>query len=168
MQKNNEIKSVAGVIFSKDKKEVLLIKRRDVPVWVLPGGGRDEDEDLENAIIREILEETGFTVKVKRIVGQYLPINKLAKVTNLYECEIISGNMALSDETSDVKFFNLENLPDMPPPYFMWIHDAIQNTPFVQKHLNDITYLNLFLLFIKHPILVFRFILARIGLPINH
>ena len=64
-----------GVIFSPDRNEVLLVERDDFPVWVLPGGGVEISESLENAIIREILEETGFTVKIERLVGLYLPAN---------------------------------------------------------------------------------------------
>jgi len=56
-------KSVIGVVFSPDEKQVLLTKRRDVPVWVLPGGGIERNENPEDAIVREILEETGFHVK---------------------------------------------------------------------------------------------------------
>ena len=43
----NEIKIILilnGQSYSEDRKEILLIKRRDVPVWVLPGGGIDSGE----------------------------------------------------------------------------------------------------------------------------
>ena len=72
---NNRIESVAGTIFSLHRDAILLIKRRDVPVWVLPGGGVELNESPVDAIIREIVEETGFTVKVDRFVGLYTPVN---------------------------------------------------------------------------------------------
>jgi len=56
--------SVIAVVFTKNRQEVLLIKRRDVPVWVLPGGGIEKDETALGAIIREVKEESGFEVKI--------------------------------------------------------------------------------------------------------
>ena len=70
--------SVTAVIFTKDRKKTLLIKRRDVPVWVLPGGGIEKNESIETAIVREIYEESGYRVKITKKIGEYIPINKLS------------------------------------------------------------------------------------------
>lgn len=160
-------KSVAGIVFSPDRTSVLLIQRRDVPVWVLPGGGIDAGESPQNAAVREILEETGFTVKVQRLVGEYIPINRLAKRTHLYECAILDGEAKLSPETRSVRFFPLIELPPLPPPYREWIDDAAKQLPPIQKKLTSVNYLTLIKNFILHPILVIRFLLARFGLTIN-
>lgn len=160
-------KSVAGIIFSLDRSSVLLIKRRDVPVWVLPGGGIDAPETPENAVIREILEETGFTVKVDRLVGDYIPINRLSKRTHLFECTILSGEMTLSPETKGVRFFPLSQLPPLPPPYPDWISDALPHLSPVCKKLVSVNYLTLFKNLLRHPILVTRFLLSRAGWTIN-
>jgi 8-oxo-dGTP pyrophosphatase MutT (NUDIX family) len=160
-------KSIAGVIFSPDRSSVLLIKRRDVPVWVLPGGGIDPTESPENAVVREILEETGFTVKVDRLVGDYLPINRLSKRTHLYECAILSGEPSLSSETQGIRFFSLHQLPPLPPPYAEWISDSRLKLPPVRKELRSVNYRALLKNLLLHPILVIRFILSRLGLTIN-
>lgn len=164
MHDNNTIvTSVAGVIFSKDRNSVLLVKRRDVPVWVLPGGGIDEGETSENAVIREILEETGFTVKIDRLIGLYLPMNKLAKPTHVYECIIDHGSPIITSETSDIQFFQLHSLPKLiPPPFPGWIKDAYQKHPFICKKLVDVNYQTLLLNLVRHPTLVLRFIFARL------
>ncbi|MES2273027.1 MAG: NUDIX domain-containing protein, partial [Chlamydiota bacterium] len=103
--------SVAGAVFSSDRTEVLLIQRRDVPVWVLPGGKVDAPETPEYAIVREILEETGFTVKVSRLVGAYTPLNRLARFTHLYECIVVSGSAKLNPEAKGIRFVPLAHLP---------------------------------------------------------
>lgn len=160
--------SVAGVVFSDNRTQVLLIKRRDVPVWVLPGGGIEANEPPETAIVREILEETGFRVKVVRASGFYLPINRLARQTILYECAIESGAPSLSSETRSIRFFPYSALPLMPPPYLEWIeeaHAALEPAPI--KTLHSLTYRTFLKLLFFHPILVFRFLLARLGFPIN-
>lgn len=160
--------SVAVVIFSPDRKSVLLIQRRDVPVWVFPGGGIESNETPEEAAMREILEETGFKVEISRLAGIYTPINKLAKQTHLYECRILSGEPTLSEETRDVRFFSLKALPRLiPPPYREWLADALIPGAPVRKKLVSVTYFTLFKNFLCHPILVFRFLLARLGFAIN-
>lgn len=162
-----QVKSVAGAIFSPDRRKILLIKRRDVPVWVLPGGGIDPDESAEKAIIREILEETGFTVKVDRLIGDYIPINRLSKRTHLFECSILKGNPIITPETRGIEFFSLNKLPLLPPPYPDWICDAKENHPPLKKNLTSVNYYSLLKNFILHPILVSRFLLSKIGFSIN-
>lgn len=161
------VQSVCGVLFSDDRTQVLLILRRDVPVWVLPGGGVDPDERAETAIVREILEETGFHVKISRLVGAYTPINRLARFTHLYECCIIAGKPTLSSETKAIRFYSLNNLPPMPPPYSEWIQDATILQPTLYKVLKSVNYWNLFKNCLFHPLLIARFLLSRLGIPLN-
>lgn len=160
-------KSIAGVLFSEDRTHVLLILRRDVPVWVLPGGGVDSGETPEEALVREILEETGLCVKIRRCVGAYLPINRLSRPTLLYECESLSGELSTSSETRAVRFWPIDHLPPLPPPYEEWISDALANGPMLEKHLTSVTYARLLKEALLHPLLVVRFLLSRLGIPIN-
>ena len=160
--------SVAGAVFSSNRKSILLIQRRDVPVWVLPGGGIDPGESAEDAIIREILEETGFRVKIVRLAAIYTPINRLARHTHLYECEIIDGSAQISDETRAIRFYPLEQLPkQIPPPYTEWIFDAESQGITIQRALTSVNYRTLLKHFILHPTLVIRFLFARAGFSIN-
>lgn len=159
--------SVAGAVFSSDRTSVLLILRRDVPVWVLPGGGVEKDETPEHAIVREILEETGFHVKIKRLAGVYTPVNRLARTTHLYECSVISGQSSESSETKGVRFFPLSSLPPMPPPYPEWIQEAHDGQTTAYRELTSVSYWALVKNALLHPLLVTRFILSRLGLPFN-
>ena len=168
MNRKREIESVAGAIFSPDRTQILLIERCDVPVWVLPGGGIDPGESSEVAIMREILEETGFTVKVERLAGEYIPINRLSKMTHLYECSITEGAPTPSLETKNVRFFPLNKLPKrIPPPFVGWIQDAHKKQPPIQKTMTDVNYPALLFYLFTHPILVIRFLLSRLGFSIN-
>lgn len=53
---------VKGIIFSEDKKQVLLVKHSYRPGWHLPGGRVDAFEPVMRAVSREVLEETGVIV----------------------------------------------------------------------------------------------------------
>ena len=161
--------AVFGIIFTPDRKKVLLIKRRDIPVWVLPGGGIEKDESPEAAAVREILEETGLQVKIIRKVAEYLPVNAFTQLSLLFECEAVSGDLVLSSETKDIAYFPIDDLPKLlSPPYPGWIQDTLQNHPdILKKKIEGVSYFVFIKLLILHPILVLRYLLMRLGIPFN-
>ena len=167
--KNRKNLSVIGCIFSKDRQEILLVKRRDVPVWTLPGGGIEQGETLEQAIQREIHEETGYNVIIDRLVGQYFPINKLTRETYLFEATIIGGTTMCNSETKEIRFFSVMKLPKyLPPPYDEWIIEAHQKKDtIIRRKLSSITYRLMLKGLMKHPLCMIRFLLSRIGIYLN-
>ncbi len=158
-----------AIILNEARTEVLLIKRRDVPVWVLPGGGIEPLEEAEIAAVREALEETGLIVNVTRKSGEYTPINRLASLTHVFECQVSGGKLENGDETKDAAFFPIQNLPEQ---FFIihkvWLNDALTYNVLVKRPISEVTYPKLLLYFIKHPYLVLRTLLSRLGFPINN
>lgn len=79
-------------------------------------------ETAEQSIVREVEEETGFKVEVIRLVGIYSDPqhttmtypdgNTVAYVSLLFECRVVGGRRALSDESSDVDWFSPDALPE--------------------------------------------------------
>lgn len=107
---------VSGIIFNEEGK-FLLTKREDNGQWCLPGGAVESGETVAEACIREVFEETGLNVRVKRLVGVYshpdqLVVykdgNKAFIVALHFEAEVIGGELGLSNETTDCGFFSLE------------------------------------------------------------
>lgn len=164
------IEAAFGITFNQDKTEVLLIKRRDVAIWVLPGGGIEANESPDLAAAREVEEETGVKVEVLRLVAKHTPINRLTRTSYIYECRPISGIPALSDETCEVGYFPLNKLPT--PLFFLhkiWMDEALMNLPnVIETPISQVTYTKLLIYFLKHPIQVVRALMARIGLPLNN
>jgi 8-oxo-dGTP diphosphatase len=160
--------AVYGIAFNATRTEVLLIKRRDIPVWVLPGGGLDPGEIPEEGAMREVLEETGFQSSIVRKVAEYLPVNKMTKLSHLFECRIVSGSMETGAETKEVRFFPLNDLPSLPPPYEGWIRDATANhSTVLRKKIEGVSYWVFIKLLLQHPILVSRYLLTKLGIHIN-
>lgn len=98
---------------------ILLTKRTDNGQWCLPGGAMDPGESAAEACEREVFEETGLRVRVKRLVGVYshpdqLVVypdgNKVQIVALHFETETIGGEPGLSAETSEVGYFTREEL----------------------------------------------------------
>ena len=161
--------AIYGILFSQDKKKIILVKRRDLPVWVLPGGGLDEGEDPKKGVIREVEEETGLEVQIVRQIAEYHPVNKLTQKTYFFECVAIGGEPKSSSESKEVAFFPLDQLPSrLPPPFPGWIADALaNNAKLIVKPIEGVTYWILIKLLLQHPILVLRYLLTKIGIRFN-
>ncbi len=138
--------STNGVVFN-GRGEVLLQKRADNGYWGLPGGKVDIGESVEQGAIREVLEETGLHVTVKRLIGvysdpqQYSIMSYAAAgwivhfVTLLFECEYQSGQLQISEESTDVGYFGPNSLPENTLlSHHLRIRDAVakQALPFIR------------------------------------
>ena len=128
----------SSIIFDESRKTILLTKRTDNGRWCLPGGGMDPGESVEEACVREAYEETGLHVKVTRLVGvytspdlviEYADGNIFHPVSLSFEVEITGGELGLSDETTEVGYFNIEDLEtmDLMDHHRVRIQDALQN-----------------------------------------
>lgn len=150
-----------GIILNAAQNKVLLVKRKDTPIWVLPGGGIEKGESPEAALIREIQEETALQIEILRKCAEYTPINRLARSTHVFICKIVSGEMALSSETNGIGFYPVINLPKtFFFPHALWLKEALSQK-FIQRPLTEISYGALIKYFIKHPWQVLRFAWTR-------
>ena len=99
---------------------ILLAKETTDGAWSLPGGWADTCESPKQGIEREVLEETGYIVKAKKLVGvkdrslhNYTPVFPEHVYKLFFLCELIGGNPNENHEISEVSFFSLENLPPL-------------------------------------------------------
>lgn len=115
--KEGKLRLGTSAIIFDDGGKFLLTKRADNGQWCLPGGAVESGESLAAACEREVLEETGLSVRVKRLVGVYSHPDQLVVypdghkafiVAIHFEAEVIAGEPGLSDETSDFGYFSLE------------------------------------------------------------
>lgn len=159
---------VIGLVFDQDQKRVLLIKRRDIPVWVLPGGGIDKGETAEQAAIREILEETGLKAKIIRKVAEYSYSNSKRK-SHLFLCEALSGELTTGPETKDINYFSITELAEPHHPIiFDCISDRLLNSnDVIKKTIKPISSIEVLKNIFKYPVAVLRYFLTKIGLRIN-
>lgn len=113
----------SATIFDEKREKVLLTCRTDNGRWCLPGGRMESGESAAEACEREVWEETGLKVRVKRLIGVYsdpdqLVIypdgNKVFFVILGFEVEVISGQLGLSNETTDAGYFSLAEMEAMP------------------------------------------------------
>lgn len=98
---------------------ILLTRRQDNGQWCLPGGGVEAGESVAEACEREVWEETGLSVRVKRLVGVYSHPDQLAVypdgnkahiIVLHFEAEALGGELGLSDETTAYGYFTLDEV----------------------------------------------------------
>ncbi|WP_406583277.1 NUDIX hydrolase [Bacillus salipaludis] len=98
--------TVSGYI-TNENNETLLVKtfwRADT--WELPGGGVDDEETLDVALCREIMEETGIQVKLQGVTGVY---SNGSTVSIVFLGKYSGGQPKTSNETNDVRFIKLNS-----------------------------------------------------------
>lgn len=134
-----------GIVFN-DRGEVLLQRREDNGHWALPGGFVDVGESVAEGAVREVFEETGLHTTIKRLVGIYSDprfhtitqhtsgrINHM--VTIAFECEVQSGELKISHESTDIGYFPPDALPEKTIlSHPLRIQDALANRvePFIR------------------------------------
>ena len=108
------------IVLNSEQKNILLIQRKNEPfkgMWALPGGFVDENEDLETAAHRELLEETSIKVTKLSQVGAFGKPGRdprqhtvsIAFVGISAEDVIIKA----ADDAKDARWFDKNNLPDL-------------------------------------------------------
>lgn len=92
-------------------QKVLLVKRRDFPLWDLPGGVVESDELPSEASIREMYEETGYEVQIDYEFARYIDKTR-NDCQHLFKSHIINGELKrTTTETRDLRWFSLNRLP---------------------------------------------------------
>ena len=102
--------SVAGLV-TNDKNEILLIKSPKRG-WEYPGGMIEPGETFQDALIREVKEETGINVEIIGIIGLCKNIEK--DIVNIdFACKAVDGQPTTSEESLKVMWFKKEDVLDM-------------------------------------------------------
>ncbi len=93
-----------------------MIKRGIDPFkgyWALPGGYLEWDESLEEAVKREVKEETGLEVSSLQLIGVYsLPGRHPKQVVNISYLVEAEGKLLPGDDAVRVKWFDTQDLPE--------------------------------------------------------
>ena len=128
--------AVAAAIFN-DKGQILLQKRQDVNKWCIISGHVEFGETIEEAILREIEEETNVGGNIKRFIGVYssppyqtydYEDRTVQYVTSYFEVELISpvDTDFENNETQELRYFDVEEIPEnfaRINPF--WLQDAL-------------------------------------------
>lgn len=114
------IVAVGGIV-ENGQEEILLVKTHHGG-WVFPGGQVEVGENLIDALIREVKEESGIDIVVSHLIGVYsnTGIHKWydgvtdvpTKVMLDYVCKPVGGVLSISDETTESKWVGKHEVLD--------------------------------------------------------
>jgi 8-oxo-dGTP diphosphatase len=106
-----------------EERRILLVERGQHPLkgqWSLPGGGVETGESLEEAIIREVREETGLNVHpvqvgviFERILRDIEGAPEYHYVLIDYICEVTGGSLCAGDDSCSAKWFEISSLEQL-------------------------------------------------------
>jgi 8-oxo-dGTP pyrophosphatase MutT (NUDIX family) len=102
--------------------EVLLIHRVSPRAWEIPGGRPEAGEHPSRAVEREVLEESGLTVRATRLVGTFRRSGYRPHLSPVYRCVIVSGVPHPNEEAIEASFHRVDRLPW---GVFPWLREAI-------------------------------------------
>jgi NADH pyrophosphatase NudC (nudix superfamily) len=106
---------------------ILLQKRsKDKDIWGWLGGIIEYGESAEEAVHREVMEESGLEVKIDYLIGIYTKYFQTfddgsisQMICNFFKCSIVGGSLTIDNyETFDLKFFEPTKIPKFAIP--MW------------------------------------------------
>lgn len=112
----------SATLFDSDQRKILLTRRADNGRWCLPGGHLEPGENVAEACIREMREETGLDVRVTRFIGVYSSPDfvldygergRFQVVALNFEVEVVGGELGLSDETTAVNYFTQQEIAEL-------------------------------------------------------
>ena len=87
---------VSGVVLNQ-KGQILLVQRNDSKAWSLPGGIVENGESPDQAVVREVKEETGLDVDIVRLTGIYIRYLWKKNLLFVYKCQVKGGVLTLPD-----------------------------------------------------------------------
>jgi mutator protein MutT len=124
MRPDRPFVGVGGVVLVGDR--VLLVRRGKEPLrgrWVIPGGTVELGETLQEAVVREVEEETGLVVRPREVVLVFDRIQREGGAVDYhyviidYVCDYVSGEPRAGSDADEVALVGRDEIDayDLPP-----------------------------------------------------
>ncbi|HIP25277.1 MAG TPA: NUDIX hydrolase [Archaeoglobus profundus] len=110
--------------------KIVVIRRKNEPFkgyYALPGGIVEYGETVEEAVLREVKEETGLDVEIHKLVGVYSDPRRDPRGHFVSICFItipIGGELKAGSDAKDIALFSLDNIPKLAFDHNKMIEDA--------------------------------------------
>jgi 8-oxo-dGTP diphosphatase len=108
----------AGAVIADPAGRLLLIRRRNEPGagrWSLPGGRIEPGETDEQAVVREVREETGLSVRAGRLLGTVERPGLAGAIFDIrdYLATVTGGSLAAGDDAADARWVTPQEMAQL-------------------------------------------------------
>jgi ADP-ribose pyrophosphatase YjhB (NUDIX family) len=110
---------VRGAVFDESGRVLLVREISDSDRWTLPGGWADVNQSPSEGVIREVREEAGVAVTVRKLAAVYdralhghMPPHPFHVYKLFFICDVVGGAPQPGSETSEVAFFAENAIPE--------------------------------------------------------
>jgi len=119
MTRKDRVILTVDVVITDAQGRILVMERGTEPFkgcWVLPGGIVEPGETVENAAVRDALEETGLELRIERLIGVYSrpgrdPRGSFVSVAS--HGTIVGGELQATDEARAFQWITPGDVPPM-------------------------------------------------------
>jgi ADP-ribose pyrophosphatase YjhB (NUDIX family) len=121
--------AVAALIFD-ERGRVLLFKHTYRKwQWGIPAGSLEHREQPADAVLREFYEETRMQIQIEKLLT-VVSATEDHHLTIVYLCKIVGGEFKASNEVSEMKYFDVNELPKMlfaEKELIRWVADKLRS-----------------------------------------
>jgi ADP-ribose pyrophosphatase YjhB (NUDIX family) len=127
----------ARVITINEQNQILLVSQHHETrnIWLPPGGTIEASETSSDAAIREVKEETGLDVQIKKLLWHVEEVSESRgqRFVDYFLAEITGGTLTLGEDPelgdaqvlNDIKFFSHEEIKKLENVYPDYIRDEL-------------------------------------------
>lgn len=100
-----------------EDEKICLVRGQGEDSWALPGGFGEVGYSPTENILKEIEEETGFKVKVERLLAVFdtnrFQLQSKQYTKFVFGCKLLDGQFQENQEIADLQFFAIDQLPNL-------------------------------------------------------
>lgn len=132
----NRVDIAYAFIYKEDEKKILMVNNKGEG-WSLPGGAVEQEETLEQAVIREVKEETNLTIEA----GEVIAVNEAMfkekghhALFITFKAKVIEGEISIidKDEISKVEWVDIQRANELMPYYPNGVDSLLQaSSPYI-------------------------------------
>jgi 8-oxo-dGTP diphosphatase len=131
------VRRASRTVLLNEKGEVVLVHAQKFNYYKLPGGGIENSESLEEAVVREAMEETGYRIRIERPLGMIIEYRSRMKLLQISYCFLARA----VGQPDRAKFTKKENAEKFRPILAKNLDDALRlakkedSLPYVAKFM---------------------------------
>nr|WP_026682894.1 NUDIX hydrolase [Priestia megaterium] len=129
----NRVDVAYAFIYKEDENKILMVNNKGGG-WSLPGGAVEQGKTLEQAVIREVKEETSLTIKAGEIIAVNEAFFKEKGHHALFitfKAKVIEGEISIidRDEISEIEWVDIQRANEL-MPYHPYGVDGLLKAPY--------------------------------------